>query len=242
MDSKLLLALKKHIAENRRHWLMICAVVIGIPALFGIWLGLFNIGPGEGTFLVYNFLATGVWLFLVAGTFPELKTLQGRIQLLMTPIPATYTIFIRLAFAFVIVPAILCAGYMAFWATDLLTCGIIHHNWTAEPIFPGYRLVGNEAAAAVNLVGQWLFSGSAYFLGAILWPRMSFLKTSGILIALFLFLSLIVAGMVKGHSAMLYLADMDFNPLVWIWTGVLYTLDIAMIWFAFYRYRRLQVI
>ncbi len=173
--NNLMLVIKKETVENRRKSLLALGGWTALCFLAGGWIGYFGGNGGESLFVIYLIL-WGVMTGVVASlSFSDMKTREGRISLLMTPATAADKTIVRGA-GVLIVSVILCfCGYFGLETGRWLVDGIANSDWSTY-FLPTLDPLGNGWATAL-VIGSWLMSVGCYFLGSVLWPKYSFLKS-----------------------------------------------------------------
>lgn len=238
------LVLRKYLTENARRSLMMALLFIGVPLLFGIWMGIFTgLHYGPSSYGVYSLSVSAAWLLVIAGAFPELARPQGRIRLLMIPARTSDIYFSRLLTLFIFFAILFIAGWLAYCGANLITVGLCYGEWQAPSIFPGNPFNGDSdpASAWLLLISILLFVGSAYFYGAIAWPKRSFLITSGLLIALNFALSFFYLAIFKFvKPTAITLSDAD--TFLWFLVVIMYIIDAAILSAAYFKLKRATVI
>lgn len=234
-----LLTLRKYLTEEARRGLMLALVMIGVPALFGIWIGLFFGGSYGSLLFIYSFLELVAWMLIISRSFAELKTTQGRISLLMTPTRAIDLFLVRILTMTFVSVALYFAGWLALCGCNILCRGICYSNWSVPALFD-YDGLFSDPISSLTLAAICLFGAASYLLGAIEWPKWSFLKTSGFLMALNFLLSIVGVFFIRAFSRKALTLYPD--ALLWVIISIIFAADIALIVLAYFRLKRKTVI
>lgn len=243
MNIQLEKVIRKDSIESMRTTLMTAGVVLGVSFGLGIWFGIFNTPCESGMFFMYNICTWFLWCYLVSSLFGTLKTKEGRIAMLMSPAPAISTYLIRLVIAFIGIPILIYAGYWMLWSADAITIKIIYDYWPDNTIFKLQNIYSGDSVIGTNLsLATQILILSAYFFGGVVWPRKSFLKTSGILIILSVIFSILATIAVKYilHTQIKF-GDTTGKIIVWSMIAVEYAVSLVLIISAYYKLKKMTL-
>ena len=235
------LLLKKEWADNRKPLLLGVLVVWGTFILMGGFLGSIPTGAGTAIFLFTFFagLAVSVGSSLA---FSNMKTKEGRINALMLPASSSQKYMVRWLAA---VPGLLIVVIIGFFLGDLSRVlvekinhflGISMWQWIQATVGDH----NNEFRFLFTAVsGTLLCSQACYFLGAIVWPKHSFIKTLATLQVLQVVIGIVLVGCRFDipHSM---IDSMD--GLIYISWACIMLFCIGIYWLAYLRFRRSEVI
>lgn len=248
------LLIKKELVDNRKPLLL---------GLIGIWATYILLGAFLGS--IQMVVAAEIFIFLFFGgmiitigaslTFNNMKTKEGRISALMVPATTSQKFMVRWIAA---VPILLAVVFL----------GCLFGDWTRVII---YTLRGYEPSYSVysadmtifsflgdQLTHNWeatsflmccvivtmLCSQALYFLGAIVWPKLSFIKTWASLQVLGVLFGIILVVLDVNHVMQLNprFYDVSFNSILvtmYVVGGLFCT---GVYWLAYIRFKRSQVI
>lgn len=166
---------KKYYIENSgRLWLSLGSVV-GAMAVMGFLNGALGGTDGSGMFVLFGFILAIVGLAAASQMFSDMRAKEGRISLLMTPASAFSEFFVRWC---VWVPGCVAALVLAFYVGDwsrLLAAFLFDHQ--AESVRLSEFFSDRTFYVSSICFMMYLALQSFFVLGAILWPKLSFLKT-----------------------------------------------------------------
>lgn len=244
--SRFMLTVRKYYIEQKKSILTLCGSFIGFAAFLGIWMGSLSVVPGEATTILAITTTGFVLAVLMSRTFPDLKTKEGRVATLMSPATATDKFWPRVITALV-GGGILCA--IAFF-TLLLACRItllcahsVPFSWSWLPGFPYITFDGGYIASFALLIATFLFNESIFLLGAVVWPKRSFIKTLGVYAVFMIALNILLLGVFEIFSDVrVELVDMNLVPGVWICTVILLLLASGLTYLAFRKFKYAQVV
>lgn len=178
--SRFLMLLKKYIVENNRRILLSFGALFAVLALCGFLGGVISAGGNIqlGQFL-YPLLMSTLGMVGASVMFSEMKSKQGRTSLLMEPANAIEKFIVRWL---VWVVASMLLFWPAFEVAELmrrLGTALVHGHFIPMQ-FAEFRMFNgcNTMAQGYMLISAgYLCTQSFFVLGAILWPRLSFIKT-----------------------------------------------------------------
>ncbi|MDE7471084.1 MAG: hypothetical protein K2M57_06540 [Paramuribaculum sp.] len=166
---------KKYYIENSgRLWLGLGSIV-GAMAVMGFLSGAFSVTDGSGLFVIFGIILSVVGLAAASQMFSDMRTKEGRISLLMTPASAFSEFFVRWT---VWVPGCLAALVIAFYIGDwsrMLGAFLFDHY--VERVHLSDFFTARTFYVSSICFMMYLALQSFFVLGAVLWPKLSFLKT-----------------------------------------------------------------
>lgn len=182
------LAAKKDFIQNKKSILVGVASLLGAFALFGALNGYIGSGGPYSNWAIFMswFMAS---LFITAGAslmFSDMKDKEGRISEVMTPATAMEKYLVRWIAG---IPILFALTIGAIYLSDLtrifvhwVSNGEFADNETYMSVFNPWNLVlveptGMRHALIFLMVSGLMFAQAWYFFGAILWPKLSFLKS-----------------------------------------------------------------
>lgn len=241
--SRFLLTMKKYIMENRRSQLLGVGAFLGFCILIGVWCGFMDIDMYYGFTVFYYFFAMLFCMVCTSLMFSDMGTKEGKIRLLMTPASAADVFFTRLLFAIPVVLVIVYIGYLLMGYSNILVYYCRNDVWVTLPNLVGIPDSERVWYTQAMFGDVFLFNEALFVLGAVLWPRMSFIKTAGLYAVLNIVLSMLLLLMKDVIGLIITHIITGGIEMVAEWTvfGLMLALDIAIIWFAYYRYKRVQL-
>lgn len=176
--SRFLMLLKKYIVENNRRILLSFGALFAVLALCGFLGGVISAGGNIqlGQFL-YPLLMSTLGMVGASVMFSEMKSKQGRTSLLMEPANAIEKFIVRWL---VWVVASMLLFWPAFEVAELmrrLGTALVHGNFIPMSSAGIRHMDLDMGECCLLLVCGYLCTQSFFVLGAILWPRLSFIKT-----------------------------------------------------------------
>lgn len=192
--------LRRYLTENGRFFGLTLLSMLGMYILAGLLLAMLTGSPdGHMGALMVGFGSFITMLCACYGgsvAFRDMGSRQGRIHVLMTPATPVCLIGVRLLIHVVVLCPLLLLFVQLADLVRLLLAGIMAHD--IAPYFADY----GSLAGYISLSGvlTLLFVQSIYIVGSICWPRMSFIKTSVLIMALGMLLVTIISGTVMGFA------------------------------------------
>lgn len=262
-SSRLLNLCRKDMVENWRTNILRIVMLYGSMAITLILIGYdkyqnrnFSVDPMVEYSLIY-FLVFG-WIFgilFAAGSFDKLKTKTSRISVLMNPATPFEKFFSKWFMSTIVYIVIFVIAFLLADYTRVLICRLIFPNLEIIPtnlmhlfvVKPDpHALFVNKYAATYTLLG-YLFTQSFFFLGSVVWPRNSFVKTFaaglGIIISYVLF-TVGVGRLLIGENV--YIPKPSFEPSI----DAMHAVGVSVILFftlfnwvmAYYRFKETEII
>lgn len=180
-----LLAMRHDFIENRKGLLLGLGVVWGIYFLFGALLGYNGRGGGDSELVACLFFAVAFSCIGASLAFSNMKTKEGRISTLMLPATAAEKFLVRWIAFVPVLFLVLVAGIYICDMARILLCWICNHRWLVNGRYMhlinlGAIVDGIDPTlkyGALFMFVSYFFNQAVYFFGAILWPKLSFIKT-----------------------------------------------------------------
>lgn len=227
--------------ENHKIMLAGIAGFVGFWFVVGLLLGVNNINISyEWPFFYYalSFLACSV---LASMSFADFKSKQGRLSALMLPVSISEKFWPRLIFAFflVIVPVII--GIFFFIGGNMF--GALISNNDIKVLPSRFLLDIDSTWGLVVIILYFLFIQSFYFMGAILWPKYSFVKSTALFTMALAILITLVVTYLSNINIIIY-SDVYFSKtFANIITSTILSLGIiAFCTIAYYKLKRTTII
>lgn len=245
MNNTFTVLLKKEFIDNRRSLLLGLTGILVSYILLGIFIG--NTMQSESTEVeIILFLFMGAIIIIIGASlaFSNMKTKEDRINTLMIPAPMSQKFIIRwLATVPMLLLIVLVASLLGDWARVVTssingkdTVNLITYIGNCYSIEEEVNKVFICAAVTALLCQQ-----AIYFLGSILWPKLSFIKTLAAIQILQFLLAILFFCVRWGFSF-----SSDWNIGVDGLTWIVYTFDLLfcsiIYWLAYVRFKRSQVI
>lgn len=253
MNNTFLLLLKKDMTDNRKTILLTIGGILGIFILIGIFTGMM---VGLGIFFevpAFAFISGLAFSIAASFAFSSMKTKEGRISDLMLPASRFEKFFISWL---AVVPGMLIIVAVAWLLGDLARfiveslMGETVPKWMIEEGLNSADITSGELERIKKFymsdflylaLSNFLITQACYFFGAILWPKLSFIKTLAamqvIQIAIFIFL--LILEIVFGEFINLdWILSLGYTGL-WIGTAVI---TIGIYSLAYWRYSRSEVV
>lgn len=226
------LVFKKMWIEQRRTLMMMILGYIGAWVALGLWIGYLGGRPNDFAFAIYCLTSLLCCSIVASKMFFDMTRKEGRIALLMTPATPADKFWVRMIAVVPGMIALAIAGYYAFALSMKLSFGLTVHFW--PDIYNPLRMFTGDhnALGYTTLIAYFMFNEALFIFGSIAWPRKSFLKTIGVYVAINLLLSTI---MIWINSMNLHwsVEVHDLDALLWIFTGIVLTIDTILIWGAY---------
>ncbi|MBD5370827.1 MAG: hypothetical protein HDR80_06730 [Bacteroides sp.] len=240
------LMIKKEAMENRRKSLLFTAGWTGLSGLVGGWMGYFGVGGGEySTLFIYVLMYLVMTALLASLAFNDMKTREGRIALLMTPATAGAKVLTRAISLFIGCFVLGILGYLGMEVCRTLIDGVVNHHWGGL-FFPRFNMIFRGAGYDDTLWGVLLFGAGAYFgvafyfLGSVLWPKYSFLKTMVAGWLLQMVFGMAVVWMARG--SLVWLTGLNPEVFIKISTLMVYLVATGLFFLAWWRLKRATVL
>ena len=247
-ESTLLLIIKKIICEKKKSFLYTLAGLLGGTTVLGFWAAWISSEPTW----IYGILVflCGLACALVASmTFSETSTKEGRIAFLMNPGTSMEKYLPRVVFSVV---GMIILSYLSFWTT---TVGLELGNLVTRKEFIPVSFLTNFFTISLNslnneqilgiviLIALFFFMEGLYVCGSALWPKKSFLKTTGVFIAIQWAISIIgviISSVIDWHFTY-HITERDAELFLWIVAVFFFILDFLLFYAAYHRIKKLTV-
>lgn len=227
--------LAKTIVDLKRNLLLGIIAYLGFWMVMGLLMGLFVIGGGSGEIGLYSVVGLLTCNAMAAGIFGDMKTKEGRINVLMQPASTAEKFWARLFLAFIGPIIVVNVGFFVLEFARLIGTAIMTKEWV-HMLYPWHLLGINSIFDLLVFITGFLAIQSYYFFGGILWPKASFLKSFSVLIVIELIGITLFLYIVKNCKGIMLI---DFSNTV-IYCALL-TFNIALgLLLAFLAYRRLK--
>lgn len=233
-NDMILLTTKRFLYDNRRPFITGISVIAGFYLLIGMLLGMFHTGGGEGELSFYIFTAPIICSAFVSTLFSDMKSKEGRIALLMTPASAFAKIFPRFVIAFVMPWVILALGYSVMEGGRLLLNELMFDGSSSF-----YFDLGSMGSLLWLMISFFMMIMAAFFYGAILWPKLSFLKTTAVVQGVQLLIVVCIVWFINAIIRNGYAIEwlLSENATIWLFAAIGFLL---MALFYILAYRRLK--
>ena len=183
-------ALRKEFAEN---WRTPALIMVGIYLWYTISMIVTNVNSLDGTYGANPFAFSVIAAIMAGLAFHNLKTRQGRVELLTSPSSTLEKYIVNLLLYFVGSFVIFAVSFQLADITRYLVMSFVNPRLGIESTLP-INLVNVFSA---NLTEQTdifilivtLGVGSAFFLSSVMWPRRSSLKM-GVVVLVIAFLQI----------------------------------------------------
>ncbi len=242
-----LLNIKKDFVENRKSILLGVGALWVIYLLAGVLMG-YNIdGGGIGEIILLGIISLVLGCIGASFIFSDMKTKQGRISAIMTPATQFEKFLTRWLAAVPMLLILLSIGCVLTEAARICTCWL---TVDSESIPKGYMhfidvenlldVIFMKKGAFIFPIASFLFNQAFFLFGAILWPKLSFVKT---LVALWVFqmvLSILSVSVFRYISPDL-VAWLDSDSFIFAFNTVLLLITAVLYALTYWRYRRSQV-
>lgn len=239
--NRFILLCKKYLAENNRMLIYGIGAFLAFWIIIGGWCGWLNTGGGGGTTFFYSFICMLLWMVISSMMFKDMNGKEKRISTLMTPASAAEKFWLRFIVTVPLYLVVVVIGYCMMELSRMLF-NVIDHGF-ANPFYWPFNTVftaDHEMTLAILLlIAVVMFDVVMYMVGAICWPKYSFLKTTALQFG-FQTLAIMILSIVGSHYFLnsIFLTDEgEILTMLWCFTGVLYLLDIFGMWFTYYKFK-----
>ncbi|MDE6095451.1 MAG: hypothetical protein K2G52_04620 [Muribaculaceae bacterium] len=237
--------------QNRKQVLLCVLCVCALYILCGIYMGYNHCGGGKGETLIFALMAQLIALVFASLSFNDMKRKEMRIYSLMIPASTGAKFLTRWIAA---VPALFILLVIGFYLGDLARIATFAVSDSSAAGFPEYMKVFNpwrvfyldgdrDGLMFCCLVfSAYFFQQALYFLGAILWPKLSFVKTFAVIYVIQTVLGICLMIVHRLNVFSLTFIDDYIRTLLWSIFGILVVLTLGCYWLAYARYVRSQVV
>lgn len=184
MNNFIKLVRKTYIFNRKAVLLTAGAVLLGC-ILLGASMGLLGVGGGKAEVICFGLMFLLIATVVASMAFADFKTKTGKISTLMTPATAFEKFAVRWIAVVPLLALLLVAGFYVgdvsriianrfsqFYVESPSYIRIVDVSAVITSIFVSYKTL-----AICGFLTYYFFWQSIYFLGGILWPKLSFIKT-----------------------------------------------------------------
>ena len=204
--SRFILTLRKEIVEN---WRVIALIGLSIYLWYSVSMVINSIMNLNGHFDINPFMFALFAVITASLAFRKLTTKNGRVDLFTSPSSSVEKFITNILIFFVGTFIIFILGFQLADVTRYFVMSFLNAKLHIESVAPtnliDYFKVDlddisqAERAMIQSMVFELIFAGTVFFLGSVLWPRRSILKTAAVVLAICLVKILVLA--VWGHYA-----------------------------------------
>ncbi|MDE5880319.1 MAG: hypothetical protein K2J78_08605 [Muribaculaceae bacterium] len=249
------LLVKKELVDNRK------PLVLG---LIGIWATYILLGAFLG--YVKTMVPVELFLFCFFGgmiltigaslAFNNMKSKEGRINTIMLPVPVHQKFIVRwLATVPLLLIVVLIGCLLGDWARIVVYKLMLRFS-DYSPAYDSYYvdttaisfIITNyvqerEAIGIMLISGFWgvVCSQAIYFLGSVVWPKLSFIKTWAAMQVLGVIFAMVFVPFLI-NIKFDFAFDLSYAGLLWIINIVGLLFCIGIYWLSYERFKRSQVI
>lgn len=250
--SNFVLTARREIIENRKGLLIGIGSCWGLCMLLGGFLGMFNMGGGAKEVFFFLFLFSIISGIAGSLTFANMKTKVGRISTLLLPSTAFDKFLVRWL---AIVPGLLVLFIVGFYIGDVTRIVVswindgemgsnyyrITNIWTI--IRHAFGDSNISLLLSTLIVCGYFFSQALYIFGAILWPKLSYIKTLLVLWALQMVISSLAMLIMKIIGFSFWSLE-ESQVIIFLWTVaiVLILLTLGLYYLTYLRFKSSQVV
>ena len=249
ISGNFMLTLKKDIIDNRKSLLLGVGGIWGFCLLIGCFLGYNTFGGSLGELFYFSFMFLAIGCVAASVSFNNLKNKDNRIASILVPDTPFDKFIIRWL---AVVPALCCVMIAGFYIMELARIITFKLSHDAELVAnsgsycqvlnlwamfgKGNQTVGGELRG--TFIMSYLFSQSFYILGAVLWPKLSFIKTFAAVWVLQTLFSIATVSVGRINIAI----HIDVSDFLWLVIAVEFVLTIVIYFLAYLRFRNSQVV
>lgn len=238
---------KKEVIENRKDLILTIISVVCFFIFIGALLGINERGGGFTEIFLFLFTAGILSYATSSKMFSDMKTKESRISTLMLPASVFEKFIVRWIAA---VPLMFLLLFASFYVMDLSRVvayilytedGMRQEHFTR--IINLFTFIGNNKIQDGALIGgfilaSYFFSQSIFLFGAILWPKLSFIKTVAALWVIQIVLGLLLYFLDHTITIRVQLSERElFTSLICIET----VLTLGLYYLTYHRFRNSQV-
>lgn len=242
--SRFMALARKQFCENRK------AIVMRTLIFWGAWMGiglidglLSSSGDPHGVIELYIGFGMITWIVVASMVFSSMKSKGGRLNTLMTPASNTDKYWVAFFNVFVGGFLLIAIAYPMIEIGRNIGSLIMFHEF-AGFYWPQDELFSSSWSAFIRNAVIMSFILSTYFYGAIQWPRLSFLKTSGIWVALIFVFAMLLGGAVSYMITHGYEVEwlVSYTVRFWIIIGAVFAGTVFFCWLTYYTFKKQYVI
>lgn len=240
---------KFEFVQNRKPLLLSVVCIWAIYILIGILMGCRHNGGGEGETVMFSLCAQIISCIVASMAFVNMKTKEERIFSIMIPASVEVKYFTRWL---AVVPVLFGILVVGFYLGDIARIAAFYFTSSDPMNYPNYMKIFNpwsefKPTGVLNsgLLSGFLFATffltqAVYFFGAILWPKLSFIKTFAALYVLQTILGLALMWIFKAFSFTLSLQVVD--NLLWGIVVILIVITLLLYYLTYVWFRKSQVV
>lgn len=171
-----ILTLRKYLTDNRRRFCLTLAGLVALNLILGSLSACIHQGGGTGQTILMIFYLSIFGCVFASLSFASMKTPRGRISTLMTPAPMLHKFLVRWIVAVPVTALLLWGGFWLTEATRVVLWPVF--NESTAVWLDTTAALGHESSLITAVIVSFAMAAQAfYFLGAIVWPRHSFIKS-----------------------------------------------------------------
>lgn len=231
-----LLVMRKTLIEKKKTYIYTVGAIIGACALVGLWFGMLGGQPDMSTAITYMLIGGFVLGYAASKMFADMANKQTRIAALMTPASAAAKFWPRFIIVLPCMLIVAVAGWYVLNYSMLLACKFSSGYWGAVYVPHIFSADVNiwDLAAITSL---FLFNESVFMVGAIAWPKKSFIKTMILFAAINFALSYSMVYIMKHLDYQIFL-NISEDALSMTITAICTVVDCALIYLSYRLFKR----
>lgn len=238
------------LVRNKKPLILGVSSIWGLYIIAGIFMGYNHTGGGGKETFIFAFMAQLIAIVVASLAFTDMKRKEERIYSLMIPASVNAKFITRWIGAVPLLFVLLVIGFYLGDFARISTFAISNAGWKDCPeymkvfnpwiIFAAKGDLNDGVLACCIAFGSYFFSQSIYFFGAILWPKLSFIKTLASLYVIQTVLGIFL--MLVHRFGSFSLSFLDVRPLLWVMFAVLVVMTLVCYVLAYVRYSKSQVV
>lgn len=240
---------KLEFVQNKKALLLGMISIWGLYIFIGFWRGWNGAVEETGEMITFSIMAMIISIVAASMTFSNMKTKEQRIFNLMIPASMESKFMTRWI---AVVPMLFIVLLIGFYlgsftriGTRLMICPDTDpDSYLMKVINPFYFYTGHgdEDGALIFCLsfGVYFFYQSLYLLGAIMWPKLSFLKTFATIYVLQTVLGIIFLSSYNSQS--LIVSHKTVIPSLWVLASVMAMLTLLCYYLSYRKYKASQVV
>lgn len=239
-DSRFALTLKKYVIENWKMLVYGAGAILAFWAMIGVWVGWLETAGAEGGFMMYACISSILLTVMASLMFKDMNGKEKRISTLMCPASIADKFWVRFIFSIPVPMLIVFLGYFIFgWFRMLST--LAFYGYSKGLYLPTDMFANSQMICGVSLmIASFLLNLAIYNIGAICWPKYSFLKTTALQFGIQMIIFTIATILVNVDFILIagvLLTDKDILIILWSMTAIITVLAIAGWWFTYYKFK-----
>ncbi len=175
-------------------------------------------------------------------TFSSMSSKKGRISTLMQPASMLEKYLLRMITYLFCGTLLLIAGFM----TGVLVCQLVYGGGKLMMENIAFFFTADDTTGQLIICGVILFvlfGNSLYTLGSSLWPKLSWIKTWVIVVAIQWILGLfLISGMMTSVSGIIRILESSGQQLGWCIVCILILMNLGCWILAWWRFRNTQIV